>query len=118
MQMLSLAQGLSGLLLFPLAKQPCSLKGVSLGQGGSPLAAELELGLKLEQLKLSPLAQSVHHTDLQPGRRYSCSGICPILWGTKSPEDSENHPGDSVCAAASGTMAVLGPGFLSESVAL
>lgn len=111
--MLSLAQCLSGLLLFPLAEQPCSLRGVSLGQGGSPLAAGLELGL--EKLKLPPLAQSVHHKDLQPGRRNSCSGICPILCGTKSPEHSENHTGDSGCAAASGTMAVLGPGLLSES---
>lgn len=84
------------------------------------MAAELELGLKLEleKLKLPPLAQSVHHKDLQPGRRHSCSGICLILCGIKSPEDSENHTGDPVCAAASGTVAVLGSGLLSESVTL
>lgn len=63
-------------------------EGASLGL---LLAAELELGLKLEleELKLPPLAQAVRqvdHKDLQLGRRYSCSGICLILCGTKSPQ--------------------------------
>lgn len=82
------------------------------------MAAELELGLKLELEKLKLHLPSVGHKDLQPGRRYSCSGICLILRGIKSPEDSENHTGDSVCAEASGTTAVPGPGLLPESVTL
>lgn len=69
------------------------------------MAAELELGLKLEleKLKLPPLAQAVllvDHKDLQPGRRSSCSGTCLVLCGVKNPQDSENLVGGSVYAEA------------------
>lgn len=69
------------------------------------MAAELELGLKLQlgKLKLPPLAQAVlqvDHKDLQVGRRSSSSGICLILCGIKNPQESENHMGGSVYAEA------------------
>lgn len=95
-------------------------EGVSLGQGGSPFGCRAGVGAAAGagEAEEAPLAQSVlqvDHKDLQPGRRYSCSGICSgiclILCGTKSPEDSESHMGVVSVLRPQGPWLCWGQGF-------
>ncbi|TRZ24246.1 hypothetical protein HGM15179_002932 [Zosterops borbonicus] len=68
---------------------------------------ELGLKLELEELKLPPLAQAVRQVDhkhLQLGRKYSCSGICLILCGTKNPQKTSAR---SKKVALNGKLSVL-----------
>lgn len=62
--------------------------GVSLGQEGSPLGCRAGAGEAECSSTCSPACGSQ-----RADRRYSCSGICLILWGIKNTQDSEKHVG-------------------------